>query len=343
MSSLNQKKPLWAVLLIDLMIACLLCGLLAVYFVFLPRTAVGEMLEVKGTLQKFSLPASGEDIEKQLTQLVLSQKKGDAQRKVLEVYADSEKQLVLTENTVGEGDDTLTWYTADVYVVNIKVLSANVSVNEENTIVNKPVIDQAKECDALLAITGDTFSMSKDGVIVRNGLLYRNDVRTFNDICLLSLDGTMKIFERKNLYSIRELQAAGAWQVFTFGPSLLDEHGTPNTTFNIAASHLSDLSYEHPRTAIGMVEAGHFVLTLVDGRNVGHSRGATFPELAEIMANEGCVVAYNLDGGRSAVMTFEDSVVNKPYKNGRGISDIIYIPKHLLNAEISDDPSKTGD
>ena len=45
------------------------------------------------------------------------------------------------------------------------------------------------------------------------------------------------------------------------------------------------------------------------------------------MKNEGCSVAYNLDGGRSAVMVYDGQWVNAPYKNGRGVSDILYISK----------------
>ncbi len=332
--SKRGRPPLWAVLLTDFLIACLVCGLLAVYFVFLPRTVVGEMLPVEGDPTYFSLPVEGENIEKRLEDLVLSGKKGQANREILSSFWDDEKQLILTRNTLGEGKEKITWYTADVYVTSIKVIMTHVSTDEENTVINKSVLSQANECDALLAITGDTFSMSKDGVIVRNGLLYRNDVRTFNDICVLTLDGTMRIFERRNLYSITDIKQARAWQAFTFGPSLLDGKGEPKNSFNIAASHLSDLSNEHPRTAIGMVEPGHFVFTLVDGRAEGYSKGATFPELAQIMKDEGCTVAYNLDGGRSSVMTYDGSVVNKPYKNGRGISDIIYIPKGSVTNDV---------
>lgn len=76
-----------------------------------------------------------------------------------------------------------------------------------------------------------------------------------------------------------------------------------------------------------MVAPGHFVFVLVDGREMNGSKGADFPTLSEIMKNEGCSVAYNLDGGRSAVMVYDGQWVNAPYKNGRGVSDILYISK----------------
>ncbi len=324
----NKKRiPLWSTLLIDLLCFLLLAGTLAGYFLLLPRTAVGEELNNTMPLKTFSLPV-GEGEYKALEQLVLNQKSGDYHREILESYTDPEKQLVITKNEVGTENEKVTWYAVDVYVTDITVISTYVSVDDNGEIVNKSVLKQAEECDALLALTGDTFSMSQDGIIVRNGLLYRSDVRTANDICLLSMDGSMQVYRSKQLYTIADLEKKGAWQVFTFGPSLLDENGEPKEEFNIAASHLSDLSFEHPRTAMGMVEPGHFVFVLVDGRDEGYSRGATFPELAKIMKNEGCSVAYNLDGGRSAVMTYEGKWVNQPYKNGRGISDIIYLAKY---------------
>ena len=48
-------------------------------------------------------------------------------------------------------------------------------------------------------------------------------------------------------------------------------------------------------------------------------------ELAQIMANEGCILAYNLDGGKSSAMVFQNQYVNQPADGGRDISDIIYL------------------
>lgn len=331
METKKQKRiPLWGALLIDLVCLLVLAGLLASYFVFLPVTAVGTYIEHDVPFASFDLPVNAENSEEQLKALVLAGKKGDAQREVIGVYADHEKQMVLTKNELGEGDGKITFYAADLFVVSAEVLRTNVSVDEENEVENRPVLSQSKDVNALFAITGDTFSMSKDGVIIRNGYLYRDDLRTANDIGVLCADGSLRIVEKRDYLTIEDIVNMGAWQVWTFGPSLLDDNGKPKSKFNIAGSHLSDLEEEHPRTAMGMVEPGHYVFVLADGRDVGYSKGATFPELAEIMVNEGCTVAYNLDGGRSAVMTYAENgkqaVVNKPYKNGRGISDILYIP-----------------
>ena len=53
--------------------------------------------------------------------------------------------------------------------------------------------------------------------------------------------------------------------------------------------------------------------------------GMSFRSLSELFEELGCQAAYNLDGGRTSVMSYLGEVVNQPYKDGRGVSDILYI------------------
>jgi exopolysaccharide biosynthesis protein len=50
-------------------------------------------------------------------------------------------------------------------------------------------------------------------------------------------------------------------------------------------------------------------------------------QFAQMFADLGAQVAYNLDGGGSTAMVFNDALVNNPLGKGqeRGTSDIIYI------------------
>ena len=52
-----------------------------------------------------------------------------------------------------------------------------------------------------------------------------------------------------------------------------------------------------PRTAVGQTMSGEFLMLIVDGRQVGHSIGATVNDLAEIMLRHKAYQAMNLDGG----------------------------------------------
>ena len=67
---------------------------------------------------------------------------------------------------------------------------------------------------------------------------------------------------------------------------------------------------------------------MCDGRTA-EDAGMTLSDLANIMRDYGCKEAYNLDGGGSTTMYFNEQVVNKPtdgQKSGeREVSDIVYI------------------
>ena len=51
----------------------------------------------------------------------------------------------------------------------------------------------------------------------------------------------------------------------------------------------------------------------------------TIQELGALFEDLGCQSAYNLDGGKTAVMIFDGKKVNTPADGGRKISDIVYI------------------
>lgn len=243
-------------------------------------------------------------------------------------------RIIINEVVIGGGEDIITYYVVDLYVSKITDILTNVATKENGEISTDDVWNQAEKCGAKFAISGDYFKNSKIGYVIRNGIEYRNEF-SHNDYCLLYLDGTMKCYSGKYFDQYQVLLKEGVWQSWAFGPSLFDEKGNvinDMDEFNINGGryHSTDIldngiQNKHPRTAIGCVEEGHYVFVLVDGRREGHSSGADLIELSKIMYDEGCKVAYNLDGGRSAVLWYDGKVLNKPYKDGRKISDIIYV------------------
>ena len=63
---------------------------------------------------------------------------------------------------------------------------------------------------------------------------------------------------------------------------------------------------------------------VVDGRTDDAS-GLTLEQFSQLFADLGCKAAYNMDGGRSAEMYYNGSVLNDPYKGGRSVSDCLII------------------
>lgn len=127
-----------------------------------------------------------------------------------------------------------------------------------------------------------------------------------------------------SLFNVDQIKESGAWQIWSFGPMLLDQ-GHAMETFN------SQVNPDNPRSAIGYYEPGHYCFVVVDGRQPGYSNGMTLNELSELFETLGCQIAYNLDGGQSAIMTFMGKIVNSPYNGGRNVSDIVYVGENKMS------------
>jgi exopolysaccharide biosynthesis protein len=231
-------------------------------------------------------------------------------------YSSPNMAFTVTQHVQGEGADKITYYVADIYLREIRYLQAGFAKNAYGKGVEEPFLDLVKNCGAVLAVSGDYYGRHS-GPVIRNGVLYR-DATGSGDVCVIYKDGTMKTFERGKFSADTEMKN-GAWQAWCFGPSLLSEDGKAKTRFN------SSLTPKHPRCAIGYYEPGHYALVLVDGRQDNYSSGMTLRELSSLFETLGCTVAYNLDGGRSAQMAYENRYVNHPYRNGRDVSDIIFL------------------
>ena len=208
-------------------------------------------------------------------------------------------------------------YFADIYVKDISYLKTAFGKDTYGRNFTERVKDIARDKGAVLAINGDYYGAREDGVVIRNGELYRDDPNLDCDVCVIYWDGGMDIID-KDQFNAEEAMAAGAYQAWCFGPNLLDEDGRALQGIR------SSVSEDNPRTAIGYFRPGHYAFVVVDGRN-SYSDGVTLDELAKIMESIGCEMAYNLDGGNSSAMVYDGQNVNRPSQGGREISDVIMI------------------
>jgi exopolysaccharide biosynthesis protein len=125
-------------------------------------------------------------------------------------------------------------------------------------------------------------------------------------------------------FTLEDAVQDGAWQAWTFGPALLDGDGKAISSYSSSGF----IAGANPRTAIGYYEPGHYCIVVVDGR--GESAGMSLAQLSRLFEDMGCAAAYNLDGGNSSVMVWQDAVINNPSGGGRESSDA------LLIAEVRD-------
>jgi len=235
-------------------------------------------------------------------------------------YHDDQIDIVLTTMRV---EDT-TVYVADVQLADISLLKTALAGNTYARNLTETTSVQAANAGAILAINGDYYGAQERGYVLRNGVLYRASAQSGTDALVIGADGNFRIITEGET-SADTLVREGAWQVLTFGPALIN--GGQVTVSS--SDEVGRAMTFNPRTAIGQISEGHYLLVVSDGRTK-ESTGLSLRQLAELMQSLGAQIAYNLDGGGSSTMVFQGCVVNNPTTNGRSIrersvSDIVYI------------------
>ena len=334
---MQQKNPIPGifVILLDVIAICILLVVFALFHHGLPRedSGINQQLVFGSISPIAAIPsATPEQIETSMLDSTLSPstepsptpvpQPGDfsatfpdydtsAGIDALFSYQDDDKRIVVYNGKV----DDATYYVADVWIRNILFYKTAFAKGTFARYVADTTVNIAQENGAIVAISGDYYGARNSGFVVRNGVLYRDSVSS--DVCVLYADGTMESYYQ-NQFDVEAAIDRGAYQSWCFGPKLLDNGKIPDSY------RLNDISNRHPRAAIGYFEPGHYCLVVIDGRQGDYSRGMTFEQMSRLFISLGCVDAYNLDGGQTAVMVFQGEIVNRPYNNGRPVSDIIY-------------------
>ena len=234
-------------------------------------------------------------------------------------YSDENITITLTEYRV---HDT-TVYVADVTLASPEFLKTALAKNSYGRNVTDTTSNMAEDVGAILAVNGDYYGSRQRGYVARNGVLYRSSADSGREALAIMEDGSLRIVEEGKV-SAQSLMDAGARDILSFGPGLLQDGEIIVSRGDEVGKAMED----NPRTAIGIIGTGHYILLVADGRT-NASEGLTLYEMAEFMQDLGCETAYNLDGGGSSTMVFMGEVVNNPTNgrnsNERSVSDIVYI------------------
>lgn len=242
-------------------------------------------------------------------------------------YSSADTTIQITKVETGSGSDKITYYVADVQLEQASLLQSAFAKNAFGRNITENTSTIAEANNAIFAINGDYYGFRDDGVIIRNGTLYR-DEPTRDALALLS-DGTMKSYNEEQLSS-SDLLAEGVTQTYSFGPTLVKDGAIADDFDKVVIdTNFGNRSIQgsNPRTGIGMIAPNHYVFVVVDGRKENYSKGMTLSEFAQVFQDLGTTEAYNLDGGGSSTMYFMGRVVNNPQgrQQERGVSDILYI------------------
>ena len=238
------------------------------------------------------------------------------------VFINETVKLIITRKF--DGSLPLTWFETEIWCdLEAGEKMVNLEYTPEKAVGKKSRVDAAKNAIAnrlVFACNGDYYTYrvgSKNGrpvgVEIRDREIYFDDryeeleAKFFPNLDTLAFyeDGRVDVHASMEL-SAQEYLDRGAYMVHSFGPYL------------IRGGELSDWVQDptksrakNPRHAFGMIEPGHYVDIMCEGRLGSRSEGVTMPQLAFLCQAAGCVEACDLDGGQTAVVIFMGKQLNK--------------------------------
>jgi len=191
----------------------------------------------------------------------------------------------------------------------------------------------AQTTNSVVAITGDFYNYRTYGVVVNNGIVYRDEPRTkMPYVLFVDRSGDLNIEYCPNGYDVQGYVDNNDINFsVSFGPALVkDGHIlTPKEALNYEGEGW--IYGWAPRAALGQLGELHYLICTVDGKNPGY-HGTRSYILAQVMNDKGCYIAYNLDGGHTATLVVGGNVFNRVAFGGqRASSDILYFATAIPN------------
>ena len=182
--------------------------------------------------------------------------------------------------------------------------------------------DMARSVNAVTGSNGDFYKFRSYGFVTYYGKVYRSD--SWLDTCFVDDKGDLLMVPRLTFRNVEEAQAfVDANNVrfsLAFGPILVKDGrlAVPD------AYACGEIEGNYTRAAIAQLGQLHYMLcvTSYEGHTLGMPTSRAFAR--ELIA-KGCISAYALDGGQTAMLITNDQVVNRiNFDQERTVSDIIY-------------------
>ena len=239
----------------------------------------------------------------------------------------SEGSITITKSTEGSGNNAVVCFSADIKKKAHKMQRGALAKKKFGQNIIDTPSNIAAQHNGIWAINGDYYGFRDTGIVIRNGVAYRDSGA--REGLAFYQDGSVKLYDETGT-NAQQLLNEGVWNTLSFGPALVRDSEVVSGIDQVEVdTNFGNHSIQgnQPRTGVGVLGQNHLVFIVVDGRSDGYSRGVTMPEFAYMFKELGCVSAYNLDGGGSSVMVFNNQLVNKPMggTKERGTSDILYI------------------
>lgn len=235
------------------------------------------------------------------------------------IYVSQTSKIIIQRKY--DATQPLTWFEADLYgdLDAGEMLRTVQNDPEKMGKVRVDATETAKKHNVVFAMNTDYYTYRvavnnnrHTGIVIRDGHILYDDPYTekqvtnsmFPNLDMLAFmpDGSLKVYHSWEK-TAQEFIDEGVQTVYSFGPYLLLDGKVSERAY-------ANNENKNPRCAIGMVEPGHYVAIMCEGR-LKRSAGVTISYLAKMMRAKGCQVAFNMDGGQTAVMVFMGKQLNQ--------------------------------
>lgn len=235
------------------------------------------------------------------------------------IYVSQTSKVIIQRKY--DATQPLTWFEADLYgdLDAGEMLRTVQNDPEKMGKVRVDATETAKKRNVVFAMNTDYYTYRvavnnnrHTGIVIRDGRILYDDPYTekqvtnsmFPNLDMLAFmpDGSLKVYHSWEK-TAQEFIDEGVQTVYSFGPYLLLDGKVSERAY-------ANNENKNPRCAIGMVEPGHYVAIMCEGR-LKRSAGVTISYLAKMMRAKGCQVAFNMDGGQTAVMVFMGKQLNQ--------------------------------
>lgn len=235
------------------------------------------------------------------------------------IYVSQTSKVIIQRKY--DATQPLTWFEADLYgdLDAGEMLRTVQNDPEKMGKVRVDATETAKKHNVVFAMNTDYYTYRvavnnnrHTGIVIRDGRILYDDPYTekqvtnsmFPNLDMLAFmpDGSLKVYHSWEK-TAQEFIDEDVQTVYSFGPYLLLDGKVSERAY-------ANNENKNPRCAIGMVEPGHYVAIMCEGR-LKRSAGVTISYLAKMMRAKGCQVAFNMDGGQTAVMVFMGKQLNQ--------------------------------
>jgi len=248
-------------------------------------------------------------------------------RPEVELFQDSQVTYYLDDSifaiTWKEVHDGSVYTFSEVKVSHPSQFRRHLAGGEYGSEIQYLTTEMAQSVNAVVASSGDFYRFRDFGAVVYEGQARRVE-GTYAETCYIDREGNMRFTYGGEVLTVEDVQRYVEENDISFslafGPVLVDKGEIVNHTWY----GVGEINEGYARAALCQMGKLHYIVATANTEGP-YQDIPTVETFTRHIAATGCQMAYCLDGGQTAAIVMNDTLINRPvYGQQRKISDIIY-------------------